>query len=167
MKYATLITALVCVSTLSGCASITTSAMQPVSVTTQSKQGNEVSQANCTLKNTSGEWSVVTPSTVSIRKAAGNLAVNCKKAGLPEGNVRAISRAGSAIYGNIIIGGGIGALIDHSSGKAYIYPDKINVVMGDRINIDRHDPGVQNEEKTKDDSPKEDDSSAGNNPVDY
>ncbi len=147
MKYATPIAALLCVFTLSGCASVTTSAMQPVSVTTQSKQGNDVSQANCTLKNTNGEWSVVTPNTVSVRKAAGNLAVNCKKPGLSDGNARAISRAGAGMYGNIIIGGGIGALIDHSSGKAYNYPDKLKVVMGDSITIDRHDPDANNKPK--------------------
>ena len=147
MKYATPIAALLCVFTLSGCASVTTSAMQPVSVTTQSKQGNDVSQANCTLKNTNGEWSVVTPNTVSVRKAAGNLAVNCKKPGLSDGNARAISRAGAGMYGNIIIGGGIGALIDHSSGKAYNYPDKIKVIMGDSVTIDRHDADAQNKPK--------------------
>jgi len=147
MKYATPISALLCIFTLSGCASVTTSAMQPVSVTTQTKQGNEVSQANCTLKNTKGEWSVVTPNTVSVHKAAGNLAIDCKKPGLPDGNVRAISRAGAGMYGNIIIGGGIGALIDHSSGKAYNYPDKIKVIMGDSINIDRHDADANNKPK--------------------
>ena len=147
MNYATPIAALLCVFTLSGCASVTTSAMQPLSVTTKSKTGSVVSQAKCSLKNEKGEWSVVTPNTVSVHKAGGNLAVNCKKSGLPEGNARAISRAGAGMYGNIIIGGGIGALIDHSSGKAYNYPDKISVVMGDSITVDRHDPGAKNKEE--------------------
>ena len=164
MKYATPIAALLCILTLSGCASVTTSAMQPVSVTTQTKQGKEVSQANCTLKNTNGEWSVVTPNTVSVRKAGGNLAVNCKKPGLQDGNVRAISRAGAGLYGNIIIGGGIGALIDHSSGKAYIYPDKLKVIMGDTITIDRHDADANNKPEVVED---EGGPGAGGNPDEY
>jgi len=144
MKYATSIAAILCIFTLSGCASVTTSALQPVAVSSETKQGVKVTQAQCTLKNTNGEWAVVTPNTVKVRRAAGNLAVKCKKPGLPDGNVRAISRAGAGMYGNIIIGGGIGALIDHSSGKAYNYPDKIKVIMGDTVNIDRHDPDAVN-----------------------
>lgn len=139
MKFAIPLASLLCISTLSGCASITTDAMQPVDVTTKSKQGQSITQAKCTLKNEKGSWSVVAPNTVSVHKAAGDLAVNCKKSGLPDGNVVAISRAGAGMYGNILIGGGIGAVIDHNSGKAYNYPDKIDVVMGDNVKIDRSD----------------------------
>ncbi len=32
--------------------------------------------------------------------------------------------------GNIIYGGGIGAMIDHSKGTGYNYPDQISVEMG-------------------------------------
>ena len=142
MKHLLFITSALFIFTLSGCASVTTSSMQPLSVNTKTQSGTPVAQAKCTLKNEKGEWSVITPNTVSVQKAGGNLAVNCKKPGLPEGNARAISRAGAGMYGNIIIGGGVGALIDHSSGKAYVYPDKVNVTMGDTITIDRHDPGV-------------------------
>ena len=149
MKYILVIASILMISTLSGCASVTTSAMQPVSVKTNDSKGSVVLQAKCSLKNEKGEWSVVTPNIVSVHRAAGNLAVNCKKPGLSDGNARAISRAGAGMYGNAIIGGGIGALIDHSSGKAYNYPDKINVVMGDSITIDRRDPDVNNKSKVQ------------------
>ena len=161
MKYVVSIISLMFVFTLSGCASVTTSAMQPVSVKTKSKSGTPVTQAKCTLKNEKGEWSVVTPNTVSVHRASGNLSVNCKKPGIPDGNVRAISRAGAGMYGNIIIGGGIGALIDHSSGKAYNYPDKVDVVMGESKNIDRHDvdakkkPEIEGEDKPGNNTPEE------------
>ena len=130
---------ILCISTLSGCASITTDAMQPVDVKTKSKQGQSITQAKCTLSNEKGNWSVVTPNTVSVHKASGELAVNCKKANQPDGNAKAISRAGAGMYGNILIGGGIGAVIDHNSGKAYNYPDKIDVIMGETVTIDRRD----------------------------
>lgn len=34
------------------------------------------------------------------------------------------------MFGNIIFGGGIGAIIDHNNGSAYEYPATIKVVMG-------------------------------------
>jgi len=139
-----IVTILFGVLTLSGCASVTTSALQPVSVKTKTAAGADVAQAKCTLKNEKGSWSVVTPNTVSVHRAAGNLAVNCKKSGMADGNARAVSRAGAGLYGNIIIGGGIGALIDHGTGKGYNYPDNIKVIMGDTVTVDRRDPGVNN-----------------------
>lgn len=33
------------------------------------------------------------------------------------------------MFGNIIFGGGIGAIIDHNSGAAYEYPSVIQIVM--------------------------------------
>lgn len=136
MKYI-LPSALICILSLSGCASITSDSMQPVSVTTKTLQGKDVLQANCTLHNEKGEWEVRAPNTVSVHKAAGDLTVECKKQGLPDGKLRAISRAGAGMYGNIIIGGGIGALIDHNKGTAYNYPNNLPVVMGKSVIVDR------------------------------
>ena len=142
MKYVLTIMSLFSFLLLTGCASVTTSALQPLSVKAKTTSGTPVTQAKCSLKNEKGNWSVVTPNDVSVRRAAGDLIINCKKPGLPDGNARATSRAGAGMYGNIIIGGGIGALIDHSSGKAYNYPDIISIIMGSTVNIDRRDPGV-------------------------
>jgi len=170
MKQLLFITSALFILSLSGCASVTTSSMQPLSVKTKNKSGTPVVEAKCTLKNEKGEWSVVTPNTVSVQKAGGNLAVNCKKPGLADGNVRAISRAGAGLYGNIIIGGGIGALIDHSSGKAYLYPDVLNITMGDTITIDRNDPGVKKKESITEPSAKDkpaDNGSSIGKPIDY
>ncbi|MEY5028041.1 MAG: hypothetical protein RLZ63_356 [Pseudomonadota bacterium] len=34
------------------------------------------------------------------------------------------------MFGNIILGGGIGAIIDHNNGSAYEYPSLIKIFMG-------------------------------------
>ena len=136
MKY-TIPASLLGVLTLSGCATITSDGMQTVEVTTSNLQGAAVSQANCSLKNNKGEWRVTTPSTVNVHKAHSDLLVECTKAGLPNGKLRAISRAGKGMYGNILIGGGVGAVIDHKSGAAYKYPSKLPVVMGKEVTVDR------------------------------
>lgn len=136
MKY-TIPASLLYVLTLSGCATITGDGMQSLEVTTSNLQGTAISQANCSLKNEKGEWKVTTPNTVNVHKASGNLYVECKKAGLPTGKLQAISRAGKGMYGNILIGGGVGAVIDHKSGAAYKYPSKLPVVMGKDVTVDR------------------------------
>ena len=41
------------------------------------------------------------------------------------------------MFGNILFGGGIGAIIDHNKGTAYSYPDWIRVIMGDDLVYDR------------------------------
>jgi hypothetical protein len=33
------------------------------------------------------------------------------------------------MWGNIIIGGGIGAIVDHNNGSAYDYPDVVRIPM--------------------------------------
>jgi len=42
-------------------------------------------------------------------------------------------------FGNIIFGGGIGALIDHNKGTGYNYPDELPVKMGSATTVDRND----------------------------
>lgn len=128
---------LVSISLLSGCATITGDSMQTIAISTETLEGVAVADVDCTLKNEKGEWAVVSPNMVTVHKASGDLSVNCKKPELPDGQIRAISRAGAGMYGNILIGGGVGALIDHSKGTAYNYPDNLPVVMGKSIVIDR------------------------------
>ena len=112
---------------VSGCATITTSAMQPVSITTQTDTGQPVEKARCTLRNDKGVWETDSPGYVSVQRSAEDLLVECKKEGLPDGFVRAFSRVAGAMFGNIIFGGGIGAIIDHAKGTGYNYPDALPV----------------------------------------
>jgi hypothetical protein len=39
------------------------------------------------------------------------------------------------MFGNIILGGGVGAILDHNSGVAYEYPALVDIFMGDSIKI--------------------------------
>jgi hypothetical protein len=51
------------------------------------------------------------------------------------------------MWGNIVFGGGVGAIVDHSRGAGYNYPDILPVVMGKSVIIDRSDGNVQNAPK--------------------
>ncbi|HET9403292.1 MAG TPA: hypothetical protein VFO57_01780 [Burkholderiales bacterium] len=115
---------------VTGCASITGSTMQPMTVETRDKGGKEVTGAACDLNNNKGKWSVTTPGSVVITRSNDNLLVVCQKEGHETGNASVVSTVKGALFGNIIFGGGIGAIIDHASGSAYEYPQLIPIEMG-------------------------------------
>lgn len=121
----------------SGCASITKDSNQPVQVETYSRNNQLVSGAKCIAKNERGEWSTTTTGTLSVHRSGQNLIVTCDKEGEQTGHATVISRANGGMFGNILFGGGIGAIIDHNKGTAYSYPDWIRIIMGDNLVYDR------------------------------
>jgi hypothetical protein len=120
-----------------GCATITSNEMQPVSVTTKDDKGENLEKAKCILRNDKGTWDAESPAFVQVRRSSQDLLVECKKEGQPDGFLRAISRAAGGMWGNIIFGGGIGAIIDHSKGTGYNYPNTLPVKMGQSVVVDR------------------------------
>lgn len=130
-------TVLISLLTLSGCASITKDSHQGVKIETYSNQNVMIEGVKCTAKNERGEWSSMSPGAIVVHRSGDNLSVNCEKQGEPSGYATVISRANGGMFGNILFGGGIGAIIDHNNGKAYSYPDWIRVIMGDNLVYDR------------------------------
>lgn len=128
----------------SGCATITSNEMQTLSINTKSLNGQAIEKVNCTLKNDKGSWEAATPGFVNVRRSSEDLMVECKKEGAPDGFLRAISRAAGGMFGNIIFGGGIGAIIDHNKGTGYNYPDELPVKMGESVTVDRQQQNAAN-----------------------
>lgn len=114
----------------SGCASITGTTMQSISVSTRSQDLKEVSGSACELTNSKGKWFVTSPGSVTVTRSNDDMQVLCNKQGLEPGRASVVSAIKGAMFGNIIFGGGIGAIIDHNSGAAYEYPAFIQVMMG-------------------------------------
>ncbi len=54
----------------------------------------------------------------------------CQKEGTELGRASVVSATKGSIFGNIIFGGRIGAIVDHNNGSAYEYPAFIQVMMG-------------------------------------
>lgn len=123
------------ISIFSGCSTITQSEMQTLALTTTYKE--EPVEAECELKNDKGAWDANSPANVSVRKSGEDLEVTCKKDGMPDGILKAISRAAGSMFGNIVFGGGIGAIIDHNKGTGYDYPQQLPVKMGESVVVDR------------------------------
>ncbi len=110
-----------------GCASITGSKTQPVSVTTVC-EGAILAGVSCSLTNDKGRWSLKTPEAVQIQKSYGNLSVVCR-AGESSGSADFVSKSNGGAWGNILAGGLIGYAVDSSSGAGFDYPADVTVVL--------------------------------------
>ena len=118
-----------------GCSTITQSESQSLALTATYQ--NQPVEPECRLANDKGNWSAKAPSMVAVRKSNEDLEVTCKKEGMPDGILKAVSRAAGSMFGNIIFGGGIGAIIDHNKGTGYDYPNQLPVKMGESVIVDK------------------------------
>lgn len=107
----------------SGCASIVSGQNQVISVDTPGCEG-----AKCELTNDKGKWYVTqTPGTTIVNRSYNNLQVVCNKEGFPTATTSIPSTTKGMAFGNILLGGIIGAGVDVNSGAAYDYPQSISV----------------------------------------
>lgn len=111
-----------------GCASITGSRNQPISVTT-THEGKPITGAYCTLVNDKGTFYVNTPGTVTVLKAFGDMSATCKKEESHVGVSVFQSASEGAVWGNIVAGGLIGYAIDAGTGAGFSYPPTLNIEL--------------------------------------
>ena len=81
----------------------------------------------CRLSNKKGNWEVEPPGSVSVHKSDDTLHVRCRT---PQGQevVGALdSEMTGSIFGNIILGGGIGAIVDANTDAHRKYGDAITI----------------------------------------
>lgn len=122
---------------ISGCATVVNDSMHPIKVETKTESGEFVAGADCQLTNDYGTVSMKSGETASVRRSGKDLDIICKHPGIPDASARAISRVNAGMFGNIIIGGGVGAIIDHSKGTAYTYPSWVQLEFGKSLVFDR------------------------------
>ena len=122
----------VCVSAMfTGCSTISGSGTsQSISVQTFAADGQDVDGAKCDMTNDEGTWFLTTPGSTIVHRSNKDLQVICKKPGVDVGTANVVSRTKGNMFGNILFGGGIGAVIDHNNGSAYEYPALIKIFMG-------------------------------------
>lgn len=110
---------------LNACAAITTGTTQTVAVDTAPYWPSQ-----CQLSNEKGTWTIrKTPASTTVHKAYGPLAVTCESPEGHSGTQSFESSTGAPVFGNILVGGLIGAAIDMGTGAAYNYPALIVVPM--------------------------------------
>ncbi|WP_326535967.1 hypothetical protein [Pseudorhodoferax sp.] len=120
-----------------GCASVVNDSTHPIKVETKTEAGQVVTGADCKLTNDYGSTPVKSGETTQVRRSSKDLDIVCKHPDNPDATARAISRANAGMFGNIILGGGIGAIIDHNKGTAYTYPTWVQLVYGQMLVFDR------------------------------
>jgi hypothetical protein len=122
-----------------GCASIANDSNAPIRFETYTQAGAEVKDMDCKVENDYGPLTVKTPGTLSVHRSSKDLQILCTKPGEPDAKGAAISRANAGLAGNILFGGGIGAIIDHNKGTAYTYPQWVRLVVDKLMTFDRRD----------------------------
>ncbi|MBY0240518.1 MAG: hypothetical protein K2X55_14505 [Burkholderiaceae bacterium] len=122
-KYA----ALAAMLALTGCASITGEKIQPLSVITVF-ENKEVAGIGCTLSNDAGSWFLTSPGSVTVHKSTGDLAIDCKKESIA-GNSTVVSKANAGAWGNILVGGVIGYVVDRQTGAGFNYPTNVTIML--------------------------------------
>ena len=137
---------LIIFSFLTGCASITESKNQSMSVST-----GDVTGAMCTLSNSKGSYYVnSTPGSVMVRNACDQLTVTCKKDGYVPANPAAGSiqdKSKGMAWGNILFGGIIGIAVDRNTGAGCTYPQQNIIFPMQKVSAE---DGVTDIKKLKD-----------------
>src|SRR6266446_4369502 len=108
-----------------GCATIVKGSTQDISVST------DPAGAACELKTAGKSLGSVspTPGTLQVKKGGGDIEVVCKKAGYAEASGIVSSSLQGWTFGNILLGGVIGVVIDAGSGAIREYESEIYVKL--------------------------------------
>ena len=110
---------------LPGCATIMEGTGQSVTVkTTPAGASCEVDRAGQKLGTVNP-----TPGSLRIDKSKNDLSVSCDEAGYQHARVTSTPNFVGTTFGNILLGGVVGAVVDASTGANYSYPNEIDVTL--------------------------------------
>lgn len=137
MRVVSMLAAVSAVALLGGCATIFTGSNQDLTV------NSTPDGANVTIVDGDGTvvFSGTTPAEVEIERGDGffkshDYIVTIEKAGLPAETINLKSKANGWTFGNIVLGGIPGILIDGATGAIYRYdPNEINVTLGQEATL--------------------------------
>ena len=120
-----------------GCASVVNEPTQAMRVDTLSN-GLSVAGTHCSATNDHGSVQFRSSTLFQVHRSSQDLEIVC---GGPQGVARgrSISRLNGAMAGNLLLGGAVGALVDHNRGAGYTYPTWIRLVFGEDLIFDRKD----------------------------
>jgi hypothetical protein len=110
---------------VSGCATITKGSQQTVTIAT------DPSGAVCNMTRDAKPLAVVnpTPGSIPIEKASGSIAILCRKDGYKDAAGVLSSEFQAWTFGNIILGGLIGVVVDAASGAMHEYPAMVTITL--------------------------------------
>jgi hypothetical protein len=138
-----------------GCASITEGTSQEIAVNT-SPAG-----ADCALMREGVSVGKIspTPGAVTIKKTKHDMTIVCNKDGFHEATYFNKSDVAAATVGNVILGGGVGWIIDSASGADNKYTTPVNITM-----VPLTEPKPEPQSSKDDQTIGEDDEAAAGDP---
>lgn len=122
------LSSIIMITLLSGCASVVSGSRQTVTVLTPDVEG-----ASCSLSDSKGRvWYVEeTPGTALVKRGDGPISVICHKDGYSKGAAMISEVIAPANYGNLALGPAapIGYLVDGITGTGQKYKSSVEVYM--------------------------------------
>ncbi len=130
------------IAALPGCATLTDSNQQEVTVRAILEH-REVVGVGCLLSNKTGRWFVTAPGRVTIQKSVDELSIDCRKAGVGAASEVVASRFGTGnLIGNAVVSGGLGYLVDRRSGAGFDYPVTLTVLLRRPVEAGEPEPAI-------------------------
>ena len=119
MRYS--LVALVAAVGVAGCATIMEGTAQSIAIQTTPPG------ATCTAIREGVTLGQVasTPGSIRVDKSKNDILVTCSKPGFQTASVGQSPRFVGTTFGNIILGGGVGAVVDAASGANFEYPNQV------------------------------------------
>ena len=102
---------------LGACSSIVNESHVPINLSFSDNSGG-----TCALKNKRESYKTAIPASVTVRRSDDPLVYECTTTDGRKANGKIISEVGQTMAGNIIFGGGVGALIDANNDMHRQYP---------------------------------------------
>jgi len=112
-------------SLLSGCATLLDEGTQEVNVRLFCAEKQLL--ATCSLKNDKGRWLVSAPGKVTITNDNSLLEISCKGQYVPSFSVTALPMPTMSMFGNVLLGGVLGAAVDVYNNTGLKYPENIDI----------------------------------------
>ena len=122
-----------------GCASVVNDVTHPIKVETKTEAGELITGAECILTNERAAITIKSGEIANVRRSNTDLKIECKHPNNSNASATATSRVNGGMFGNILLGGGVGAIIDHNRGTAYTYPTWVQLIFGRVLAFDRRD----------------------------
>jgi hypothetical protein len=123
------LTLLAAAATLGGCATISDTNQQLLTVHVIS-DNREIAGVGCVLSNDVGRWFTTAPGRVMVTTSKSALAVHCSKPGAGAAQEQFASRYGALdMVGNVVTTAGVGYLVDRHSGAGFAYPENVTMLM--------------------------------------
>lgn len=117
---------IVLLAALAGCASVSDTPVEQQVLVVPTCHGQTV-QARCTLTNSKGVWQLNAPGSVVVQRDMFSLQVMCRAPFFGNGAAEMWSAPNSKMFGNVFLGGVLGAGVDAATGSGLGYANTVHV----------------------------------------